>query len=456
MRCGVYHVTDNEIKQRLELALRSVEKLPTLEEALEQVSTHGVLRGPVDWVFPAWMLYVEYATQKIAETFQLSEEEKRQLFHFKDTLKRLLLEAWMQAKEKLTTLCKAVSEGTYRLEGKRLYAPDGVWVYVIEDFTPRVLNHDINASARFPDVLKLPRERLELLQLGWRASDEGNKKGRPFMGTTQPWQAFAWVAVRYGELFMHVASVNLTHQGASITVSMTARDWLQQWKKEETINLVLKSFREGELLPLLSMWLGDGKARWNRIGRFEVAISAKEPWRIGKVAGDYEAVVAKGRDVFTRLIESAGPYGKLLDALQSHKWNYIKESAARKRSVEIFREAVGNLSADTADTVQILESLKFSLVNGNGGTLIAAYYTSDIEEAVAVANALEKLGMRPNINTSNQKYVVYVGLNDIKRNEQLKKVATQFLAEKLRSGTPRQREIARRIIERNPDFSVWP
>jgi hypothetical protein len=337
-------------------------------------------------------------------------------------MKQLLREAWMQAKETLTTLYKAVAEGTNRLEGNKLYAPDGTWAYVIEDFTPRVLIHDINASAHFPDLLKLPRERLELLQLGWRASDEGNKKGRPYMGTTQPWQVFAWATVRYGELFMHVASVNLTHQGASITVSMTARDWLQLWKKEETINLVLKSFREGELLPLLSMWLGDGKARWNRIGRFEVVISAKEPWRIGKVAGDYEAVVAKGCDVFTRLIESAGPYGKLLDALQSHKWNYIKESAARKRSVEIFREAIGNLSADTADTVQILESLKFSLVHGNGGTLIAAYYTSYIEEAVAVANALEKLGMRQNINTSNQKYVVYVGLNDIKRNEQLKKL----------------------------------
>jgi hypothetical protein len=75
----------NEIKQRLELALRPAEP-PTLEEVLEQVSTRGVLRGPVDWVFPAWMLYVEYVTQRIAETFQLlEEEEKRQLLHFRDT-----------------------------------------------------------------------------------------------------------------------------------------------------------------------------------------------------------------------------------------------------------------------------------------------------------------------------------------------------------------------------------
>jgi len=91
---GVRRVMElNKIKQRLELALKPA-KPPTIEEVLEQVSAHGVLRGPVDWVFPGWMLYVEYATQKIAETFQLSEEEKRQLSDFRDTLKRLLLEAW--------------------------------------------------------------------------------------------------------------------------------------------------------------------------------------------------------------------------------------------------------------------------------------------------------------------------------------------------------------------------
>jgi hypothetical protein len=174
----------NKIKERLELALRPA-KPPTLEEVLEQVSTHGVLRGPVDWVFPAWMLYVEYAVQKIAETFQLSEEEKRQLFHFRNTMKQLLLEAWMQTKEKLTTLYKAVVEGTYRVEGKRLYAPDGTWMYATKNVMWVPIRR-VSASARFPDVLKLPRQRLEMIQMGWRASDEGNARGRPSMATTQP------------------------------------------------------------------------------------------------------------------------------------------------------------------------------------------------------------------------------------------------------------------------------
>jgi hypothetical protein len=127
----------SKIKQRLKPALRPVEKPPTIEEVLEHVSRRGVLRGPVDWVFPAWMLYVEYATQRIAETFPLSEEEKRQLLDFRDAMKRLLREAWTQAKEKLTALHEAVAEGTYRVEGNKLYAPDGTWMYTRENLVPR-------------------------------------------------------------------------------------------------------------------------------------------------------------------------------------------------------------------------------------------------------------------------------------------------------------------------------
>ncbi len=48
----------------------------------------------MDWVFPAWIAYVEYAVQKIIETFRLTEEERSQLLDLRDAMKRLLLEAW--------------------------------------------------------------------------------------------------------------------------------------------------------------------------------------------------------------------------------------------------------------------------------------------------------------------------------------------------------------------------
>jgi hypothetical protein len=144
MSRGVYHVTDNEIKQRLELALKPA-KPPTLEEALEQVSTRGVLRGPADWVFPAWVVYVVYAVQKIAETFQLSEEEKRQLLHFRYAMKQLLLEAQRQAKAKLTALYKAVVEDMYRVEGNKLYALDETWMYARVGLTPHIPIRGVSA-----------------------------------------------------------------------------------------------------------------------------------------------------------------------------------------------------------------------------------------------------------------------------------------------------------------------
>jgi hypothetical protein len=118
------------------------------------------------------------------KTFQLSEEERRQLLDFKDAMKRLLRGAWTQAKEKLTALHKAVAEGTYRVEGERLRAPDRMWIYVRENLAPHITIRGVSASAYFPDLLKLPHERLELFQLGWRASDEGNDRGRPVINTT--------------------------------------------------------------------------------------------------------------------------------------------------------------------------------------------------------------------------------------------------------------------------------
>jgi len=76
-------------------------------------------------------------------------------------------------------------------------------------FAPQIIIRGVSVSARFPYLLKLPHKRLELFQLGWRASDEGNKGGRPVIVTTQPWQVFAWIAARHRELYIRVASVKL-------------------------------------------------------------------------------------------------------------------------------------------------------------------------------------------------------------------------------------------------------
>ena len=440
----------NKIEERLELALRPVEP-PTLEEVLEEVSTRGVLRGPVDWVFPAWMFYVEYATQKIAETFPLSEEERRQLLDFRDTLKRLLREAWTQTKEKLTTLYKAVVGGTYGVEGNKLYAPDGTWMRIAKVTAPHIAIHGATAKTRFPDLLKLPCERLELLQLGWRASDESVMGGRPAMGTTQPWQVFAWTATRYGELYIRIGSVNLTREGVSVIIHIIARGWRQRWSKDEAADLVVSHFGHGEWTPLLTMWLGDGNVRWKKIlyGKYVVSIAAKEPWRLGLGVSTYEALVATGREAFVKLREAAGAYGELLDLLKAHKWIYIKLATD-----DSFRAALkqNKKGITVAGVVMHLR-----LVSGRGGSLLAEHYTRDIEKALEVADKLKAVELRPNIVRSGPNYVVYIATTDLLRlaekDENIRRAVALYLTEKVKNGTPRQKEIAEKILKRNPLFS---
>ncbi len=470
----------NKIKQRLELVLRPAEP-PTLEEVLEQVSTHGVLRGPVDWVFPAWMTYVEYATERIAETFPLSEEEKRQLLHFRDTMKKLLLKAWMQTKEKLTTLYKAVTKGTYKLEGNKLYAPDGTWMYA-KNLVPRVSIRGVTAKTRLPDLLRLPRERLELFQLGWRASDEGYTKSLPVMNTTQPWQVFAWATVRYGELRINIASVNLTHEGVSVSVYLRSSSWTQKWGKDDAVDLVVNHFRCGEWAPLLTMWLGDGQAERGKVlsSEYKLMIANKEPWRLGISVGVCKALIASGKEAFAKLKEAASTYGELLDLLKAHKWIYIKlatDDAFRaayklnteKRNIDILRETyrqnngeiptefsqVGKPKKGAVAVVGVVMYLP--LVSGRGGSLLAEHYTRDVGRALVVAERLESAGLRPNVVRSGPNYVVYIATADLlklaERDGDIRRAIALYLTEKAKNGTPRQREIAEKILKRNPLFS---
>jgi hypothetical protein len=473
----------DELRYRLELALKPAEGSPVIEEVLEHVSNHGVLRGPVDWVFPAWIAYVEYATRRIAEAFQLTEEERRQLFHFRDAMKRLLLEAWRQAKEKLASIYNAIADGTYRMEGNRLYAPDGTWMYAGEGFAPRITIHGVNASARFPDVLKLPHEKLELFQLGWRASDEGEMGGRPNMATTQPWQVFAWTSLRHGELYIRIASVKLTCEGVSVEVVIKAKSWRQRRSKNEAIDLVMNHLKRGEWAPVLTMWLGDGEAVRRDVlrGEYELVIAAKEPWRLGSSVSANEALVARGKEAFRRLEESAGIYGELLDLLKAHKWIDVKLATddgfraafklkTEKRSIDVLREMHKHNNGEIP-TEQFSHAedgqrrgavvvagvvMSLHLVNGTGGSLRAERYIRDLGKAFTIAGRLESAGLRPNVVRSGPKYVVYIAMADLlrlaERDGEIRRAIALYLAEKVENGTPRQREIAEKILQRYPLF----
>ena len=302
------------------------------------------------------------------------------------------------------------------------------------------------------------------------------------MSTTQPWQVFAWAAARCGALRIHITLANLTRKGVSVSVYLRANSWGQRWSKDEAVDLVISHFRHGEWMPLLAMWLGDGKVKWRGMlsGRYELVIAAKEPWRLGSSIGVCKALIASGKEAFAKPREAAGVYGELLDLLKAHKWIYIKLATddgsrvayklkAEKRSIDVLREAYrqnnGEISTEQFSHAEeprrgavavagVMMSLH--LVNGTGGSLRARRYVRTLGEAFTIAERLESVGLRPNVVRSGPKYLMYITTEDLLKlaegDGEIRRAIALYLAEKAKNGTPRQKEIAEKILRRYPFF----
>jgi len=233
-------------------------------------------------------------------------------------------------------------------------------------------------------------------------------------------------------------------------VYIKAKSWRQRWSKDEAISLVADYLRRGEWTPMLTMWLGDGKARWRNIlqSKYELLVATKEPWRLGIRKGAYEALVATGKEAFVKIREAAGTYGELLDLLKTHKWIYIKLATD-----DGFRAAAKqNKNSITVEGIVMY----LRLVSGRGGSLLAEHYTRNLGKAFTVADKLKAAGLRPNIVKSGPNYVVYIATADLLRlaekDDAVRRAVAQYLAEKVKNGTPRQREIARKLLQRHPLF----
>jgi len=210
-------------------------------------------------------------------------------------------------------------------------------------------------------------------------------------------------------------------------------------------------------------------------------IVAKEPWKLSSIIDRRRAFVATGRAAFEKLKEAASVYGVLLDALQSHKWIVIKLATddairtayklkVKKRSIDRLREMYGQYNYVSSiphakktkpDTVIIAGIVMHLQVTGSkNGALTAQYYTRDIGEALIIADKLRAAGLSPNVVESTNNYVVYIATADlVKLAEQdeiiRRKIIAQYLTEKAKNRTPRQKELAEKLLKRIPLFSTY-
>ena len=76
-------------------------------------------------------------------------------------------------------------------------------------------------------------------------------------------------------------------------------------------------------------------------------------------------------------------------------------------------------------------------------SVVAKHFTGDLEKALAVIGRLESAELRPNVVRSGSNYVVYIATADLlKLAERRRKQKSRsiVLAEKVKNGTPRQRD----------------
>jgi hypothetical protein len=198
--------------------------------------------------------------------------------------------------------------------------------------------------------------------------------------------------------------------------------------------------------------------------------------------GTKRAFVARGREAFERLRGSAGAYGELLDLLKAHKWVVVRLATDdsfraayklnKKRSIDVLREAYRHNNSEVpTQQFSHAEGLRrgavvvagvvmyLRLVSGTGGSLLADHYTSDVGKALVIAERLESAGLRPNIVRSGSKYVVYIATTDLLRlaekDDAVRRAVALYLAEKAKNGTPKQRDIAEKILKRHPLFLYY-
>ena len=229
---------------------------------------------------------------------------------------------------------------------------------------------------------------------------------------------------------------------------------------------------------------GDGETRRKKVlsSDYKLVIAAKEPWRLGLVANTYEALVATGREAFVKLREAAGAYGVLLDLLKAHKWVVVKLATddsfraayklkTRKRGIDVLREVYGRNNGEIS-TEQFSQANKqrlgavvvagivmhLYLKSGRGGSLYASRSVRDVGKALAIAERLESAELRPNIVRVGSYYVVYIATADLlklaEKDDTVRRAVALYLAEKVKNGTPKQREIAEKILKRHPLFST--
>jgi hypothetical protein len=381
--------------------------------------------------------YFEEALRRVKETFPHSESEERELEEFGSRCCALLEQARAHGRERLKKLAEALEHGRYVSErsGRSTWRvkPAGEEWFVsavkkaYKGYIFRLPLRGINATLRFPDVLKLPLLELEELQLGWRASDEGRSaRTYPIMTTAKAWQLLAWLACRPGRAWIAVHQLNLTKRAPNIEWQALALDWRQKLSKEKALRTLLESQKPK---AWLTCFLGDGTLQ-------------------GPLSGGGALLYANGRksvyfpkSKIEMAVQAAGRYGILLEVLKCPKWEALKRCLPKSKPLRVMVDGIPM-------------TLKFNRSNTGWSLRLCKYATK--EKAETIAERLRRCGYSPLISRYTvagtvKYYLIILGAKDVAKLAQRDTEALKAVLELAeRKGVKREEALKRLGVAESP------
>lgn len=250
-------------------------------------------------------------------------------------------------------------------------------------------------NKRYEDLIR----DLTALRAGFTVSDEGISKGKPYMVTTQPWQALFWAMLYPGEVYVRIPSVNVNAD--SITIVWWLRTDNYSSLKKSVFKIVRKCFDDGQLMEFLfTAILGDGSAKnyvYRGVKRPFIMISTKKykRWKaiLRKIGlrhwepnTNQHGVVmityccSNAIELARRIVNALPPEVQdLLDALNVDKWVEIKQIAQQE------------IKWRPGEMKMMVFGIELSLHVISKNSMELIYYTFDGDEANIIYNELKSM-----------------------------------------------------------------
>ncbi|WP_243671412.1 hypothetical protein [Vulcanisaeta sp. JCM 16161] len=254
-----------------------------------------------------------------------------------------------------------------------------------------------------------------------------NKDGYPAMGTSQLWQAFAWLLAWPGKNHMWINGLGLNDGDVSVRWQLRATDHRSVFKEKAEVAEEAGELGE-EKFPTFVLYiiLGDGgvNIKKKRVGLY-MGKSKLELW--GNLIERLKGLGFRKRDDYGYIITYAVKSSKavelarkmlsdpmikaLIDDLSS-----LPDAEKLRRLIELMNMEPKPLGKSM---VEVVDGIRMTVHVRDSGTVELRTKRKGLEDAVAILEGLKRAGYEAGLRPLKGGFEVYMGMSEVKKDQEL-------------------------------------